>query len=217
MNKDKKTALLVLADGSAYEGYSFGAATDSIGEAVFNTSMAGYQEILSDPSYCGQLVVMTYPLIGNYGINLEDVEADRPARAVDPVERVGGPRLKLGLAAYSLRQHLTGVFRRLHLGVDLLDPSISAYDESGAENPLVLPTVHLLLAPGAVRLGNRMIRIGEKREVEVVLVAELLVALDRVGTDAQHGRTAFGQARLPVAKGARLAGASRRVVFRIKI
>ena len=77
MNKDKKTALLVLADGSAYEGYSFGAATDSIGEAVFNTSMAGYQEMLTDPSYAGQILIPTYPLIGNYGTNDPDTESRR--------------------------------------------------------------------------------------------------------------------------------------------
>ena len=72
-----KPALLVLADGSAYEGYTFGAETDAIGEAVFNTSMTGYQEILTDPSYAGQIVVPTYPLIGNYGTNDEDIESRR--------------------------------------------------------------------------------------------------------------------------------------------
>jgi carbamoyl-phosphate synthase small subunit len=70
-------ARLVLEDGSVYEGYSFGAARDSVGEVVFNTSMAGYQEILTDPSYAGQIVVPTYPLIGNYGINTDDIESNR--------------------------------------------------------------------------------------------------------------------------------------------
>jgi len=70
-----KTAILVLADGSVYEGYSFGAETDSVGEAVFNTSMAGYQEMLTDPSYAGQILIPTYPLIGNYGTNSEDDES----------------------------------------------------------------------------------------------------------------------------------------------
>jgi carbamoyl-phosphate synthase small subunit len=72
-----KTAILVLADGSTYEGYSFGAETDAIGEAVFNTSMAGYQEMLTDPSYAGQILIPTYPLIGNYGTNKEDDESRR--------------------------------------------------------------------------------------------------------------------------------------------
>lgn len=70
-----KRAILVLADGSVYEGYSFGAQTDTYGEVVFNTSMTGYQEMLTDPSYAGQIVVPTYPLIGNYGINEEDMES----------------------------------------------------------------------------------------------------------------------------------------------
>jgi carbamoyl-phosphate synthase small subunit len=72
-----KTAMLVLADGSTYEGYSFGAETDAIGEAVFNTSMVGYQEMLTDPSYAGQILIPTYPLIGNYGTNAEDDESRR--------------------------------------------------------------------------------------------------------------------------------------------
>jgi len=70
-----KTAILVLEDGSVYEGYSFGAETDTCGEVVFNTSMAGYQEILTDPSYAGQMVLPTYPLIGNYGTNKQDIES----------------------------------------------------------------------------------------------------------------------------------------------
>ncbi|MDX2168598.1 MAG: glutamine-hydrolyzing carbamoyl-phosphate synthase small subunit [Deltaproteobacteria bacterium] len=71
-------ALLALADGTVFEGTGFGAETEAIGEVVFNTSMTGYQEILTDPSYCGQLVAMTYPEIGNVGVNPEDVESSRP-------------------------------------------------------------------------------------------------------------------------------------------
>ncbi|BCB96185.1 carbamoyl-phosphate synthase small chain [Dissulfurispira thermophila] len=68
-------ALLVLADGTYFEGKGFGADGESIGEVVFNTSMTGYQEILTDPSYKGQIVTMTYTQIGNYGINMTDVES----------------------------------------------------------------------------------------------------------------------------------------------
>jgi carbamoyl-phosphate synthase small subunit len=68
-------AKLALADGTIFTGTAFGASGEIFGEVVFNTSMTGYQEILTDPSYCGQIVTMTYPLIGNYGINLEDVES----------------------------------------------------------------------------------------------------------------------------------------------
>ncbi|GAB6181093.1 glutamine-hydrolyzing carbamoyl-phosphate synthase small subunit [Desulfotomaculum defluvii] len=68
-------AYIVLEDGSVFTGKGFGATGENFGEVVFNTSMTGYQEILTDPSYCGQIVVMTYPLIGNYGINNDDFEA----------------------------------------------------------------------------------------------------------------------------------------------
>ncbi len=71
-------AILALADGKIYEGEHFGSEGEVEAEIVFNTSMTGYQEIITDPSYCGQMVVMTYPLIGNYGINPEDFESDRP-------------------------------------------------------------------------------------------------------------------------------------------
>jgi carbamoyl-phosphate synthase small subunit len=70
-----KKAILVLEDGTVYEGDTFGSEADAYGEVVFNTSMAGYQEMLTDPSYAGQIVVPTYPLIGNYGINSEDSES----------------------------------------------------------------------------------------------------------------------------------------------
>ena len=66
---------LILEDGTIFEGKAFGYLKDSVGEVVFNTSMTGYGEVLTDPSYYGQIVTMTYPLIGNYGINLEDVES----------------------------------------------------------------------------------------------------------------------------------------------
>src|SRR3990172_10141671 len=72
-----KKAILVLEDGSVYEGYAFGAETTAFGEVVFNTSMTGYQEMLTDPSYAGQILVPTYPLMGNYGINGDDGESRR--------------------------------------------------------------------------------------------------------------------------------------------
>jgi len=73
-----RPALLALADGRTFSGRSFGAEGEAEGEIVFNTSMSGYQEVITDPSYCGQMVVMTYPLIGNYGVNQEDFESARP-------------------------------------------------------------------------------------------------------------------------------------------
>ena len=71
-------AILALQDGSVFHGQGFGAPAQACGEVCFNTSMTGYQEILTDPSYKGQIVTMTYPLIGNYGVNDADVESWRP-------------------------------------------------------------------------------------------------------------------------------------------
>src|SRR5436853_1574927 len=71
-------AKLALEDGTVYTGRAFGARGETFGEVVFNTSMTGYQEVLTDPSYKGQIVTMTYPLIGNYGVNAEDRESRKP-------------------------------------------------------------------------------------------------------------------------------------------
>ncbi|HPM43419.1 MAG TPA: carbamoyl-phosphate synthase domain-containing protein, partial [Candidatus Omnitrophota bacterium] len=71
-------ATLALENGKIYKGESFGADGECYGEVVFNTAMAGYQEIITDPSYKGQIVTMTYPLIGNYGVNEEDAESRKP-------------------------------------------------------------------------------------------------------------------------------------------
>src|SRR6202050_3938519 len=70
----RATALLVLADGTVFEGRGFGAATEAVGEVCFNTAMTGYQEILTDPSYAGQIITFTFPHIGNVGTNEEDIE-----------------------------------------------------------------------------------------------------------------------------------------------
>jgi len=73
----ERKAFLALADGQVFHGYSVGASVDTCGEVVFNTGLSGYQEILSDPSYAGQFVVMTAPEIGNYGVNAEDMESQK--------------------------------------------------------------------------------------------------------------------------------------------
>ncbi len=78
MGKVMRPALLALADGTVFHGYGFGAEGEASGEICFNTGMVGYQEVLTDPSYRGQIVTMTYPEIGNYGINPEDMESWRP-------------------------------------------------------------------------------------------------------------------------------------------
>src|SRR6266700_7466955 len=71
---DKPTALLVLADGTVLEGFGLGAEGHAVGEVCFNTAMTGYEEILTDPSYAGQLITFTFPHIGNVGTNAEDIE-----------------------------------------------------------------------------------------------------------------------------------------------
>ena len=76
--RHSQKAILALEDGTVFEGWSFGFPGEKTGEIVFNTSMTGYQEILTDPSYKGQIVIMTYPHIGNYGINEEDIESQGP-------------------------------------------------------------------------------------------------------------------------------------------
>ena len=71
-------AVLALEDGTVFEGRGFGASTQRCGEVVFNTAITGYQEVFTDPSYSGQIVVLTYPQIGNYGATPEDNESRRP-------------------------------------------------------------------------------------------------------------------------------------------
>ena len=106
-------AILALEDGRVFRGRAFGAHGERCGEVVFNTSMTGYQEILTDPSYAGQIVVMTYPLIGNYGINAEDVEARSVflegfvAREVSPT--VSNWRSAGSLGAYLAEHGVVGI------------------------------------------------------------------------------------------------------------
>jgi carbamoyl-phosphate synthase small subunit len=101
-------AKLALEDGKVFQGIAFGASGETTGEVVFNTSMTGYQEILTDPSYCGQIVTMTYTEIGNYGINEEDVESGRPHMAgfvVRENSRITSNFRSTGSLSDYLRQH----------------------------------------------------------------------------------------------------------------
>jgi carbamoyl-phosphate synthase small subunit len=105
--------LLALADGTVFEGISFGAEGEAVGEVVFNTSLTGYQEILTDPSYTGQIVTMTYPEIGNVGVNAEDVESRRPCVEGFIVkeywERPSNWRAQKSLAAYMAEHNIVGI------------------------------------------------------------------------------------------------------------
>ena len=111
--KFSKKAILVLEDGRTFEGASFGAEGETFGEMVFNTSMSGYQEILTDPSYAGQIVCMTYPQIGNYGVNEEDIESRRPwvegfvVREASPI--ASNWRSIETLDAYLKRNNIVGI------------------------------------------------------------------------------------------------------------
>ncbi|HXT13139.1 MAG TPA: glutamine-hydrolyzing carbamoyl-phosphate synthase small subunit [Candidatus Angelobacter sp.] len=98
-------AVLALEDGSVFHGEGFGARASACGEVCFNTSMTGYQEILTDPSYKGQIVTMTYPLIGNYGVNLQDIESWRP-HAAGFVIRELSPVVSNWRADYTLAEYL---------------------------------------------------------------------------------------------------------------
>jgi len=113
MNSEPKMAKLALEDGTVFTGRAFGATGTSEGEVVFNTSMTGYQEILTDPSYKGQIVTMTYPLIGNYGINREDVESKQPhvagfiIKELSPV--YSNYRANLSLSDYLKQNNIIGI------------------------------------------------------------------------------------------------------------
>ena len=106
-------AILVLKDGTVFRGTSIGADGLTVGEVVFNTAMTGYQEILTDPSYCRQIVTLTYPHIGNYGANAEDVEADRIHAAglvVRDVPAVASNwRQQWSLSEYLRRENVVGI------------------------------------------------------------------------------------------------------------
>src|SRR5205814_5653473 len=106
-------AILALEDGSLFHGEAFGARASACGEVCFNTSMTGYQEILTDPSYKGQIVTMTYPLIGKYGINLQDIESWKPhvagfvVRELSPI--VSNWRADFSLAEYLEKNGIPGI------------------------------------------------------------------------------------------------------------
>jgi carbamoyl-phosphate synthase small subunit len=111
---DAKPALLVIADGTSFQGWSFGATGTTIGEVVFNTGMTGYQEVLTDPSYEGQIVTFTYPELGNTGVNSEDEESIRPhvrgAIAKNICFRPSNWRSTESLPDYMKRNNIVGIY-----------------------------------------------------------------------------------------------------------
>lgn len=142
-----KPALLVLADGTAYRGWSFGAAGTAIGEVVFNTGMTGYQEVLTDPSYRGQIITFTYPELGNTGVNREDEESERPqvrgAIARNICARPSNWRSTESLPDYLKRHNILGIY-----GIDtraLTRKLRSAGAMNGAISTEILDPADLLL------------------------------------------------------------------------
>jgi carbamoyl-phosphate synthase small subunit len=112
-NESRTLAKLALEDGTVFTGRAFGASGTTEGEVVFNTSMTGYQEILTDPSYAGQIVTMTYPLIGNYGINRQDVESKKPHVAGFIIKQLAPAysnyRADMSLDEYLKQNNLVGI------------------------------------------------------------------------------------------------------------
>ena len=163
----RRRAVLVLEDGSAYWGTGFGAETTGRGEVVFNTSMTGYQEICTDPSYRGQMVVLTYPLIGNYGITGHDSESRAPW-AAGLIVREYSPDYSNWRAEGDLDR-----FLRL-AGV----PGITGVDTRALVRRLrTRGTMHGVLAPGAT-------------EADVPALVEQARAIPPIGTRDVVGETA---------------------------
>lgn len=143
---DAPPALLVLADGSVFHGWSFGAPGTVMGEVVFNTGMTGYQEVMTDPSYCGQIVTFTYPELGNTGVNPDDEESDRPyikgAIARNICQIPSNWRSTQSLSDYLKAHHIPGIY-----GIDtrsLTRKLRSAGSMNGAISTEVLDSDELL-------------------------------------------------------------------------
>ncbi len=162
---------LVLEDGTVFQGETFGAPGQSPGEVVFNTGMTGYQEVLTDPSYCGQIVTMTYPLIGNYGVNPEDFESRRPyvrgfvikELCHDPSHWQANAGVDAFLSQYgvvglhgvdtrALTKHLRvqGVMRGLLVPADASSPAEAQQDLGAAGGLVAMAGVPRVTVPAAV-------------------------------------------------------------------
>ncbi|MGV3758994.1 MAG: glutamine-hydrolyzing carbamoyl-phosphate synthase small subunit [Actinomycetota bacterium] len=181
--RDPRPALLVLADGTTFEGEAIGADSTTAGEVVFNTVLSGYQEVITDPSYAGQIITFTYPHIGNYGVNLADFEARRPfCRGVvvrDLARRRSSWRAEADLDEQLRAYGIPGI-----AGVDTRKLTRRIREVGaigGAFGPLVLVDEAALRAAAAAELGT----------AGIDLVAQV--------TTAQAYRLADGQRPLVVA------------------
>ena len=166
-------AILALADGTVFQGISIGAAGHTVGEVVFNTALTGYQEILTDPSYCRQIVTLTYPHIGNYGVNDEDVEATQGPRRRPDHQGPAGAGVELPQHARRCREYLRREGTVAIAGIDTRRLT-RMLRTKGAQNGCILT------------LPRR--RGGARRRT----IAEAIAA--RAGR-AEHGRARPGQGR----------------------
>jgi len=156
-----KEAILALEDGKIFKGRSFGAHGERTGEVVFNTSMSGYQEIITDPSYKGQIVTMTYPLMGNYGVNIEDVESRKPYLE--------------GLVVHEYSKIASNWRKDQALGDYLKESGILGIE--GIDTRAL--TLHIRLA-GAMKAVLSTVDLDEKRLIEKARKSKGLVGVDLV-------------------------------------
>jgi carbamoyl-phosphate synthase small subunit len=190
-------ALLALADGSVFHGYSIGAAGSTVGEVVFNTALTGYQEILTDPSYCRQIVTLTYPHIGNYGVNDEDAEAAQ-VHVAGLVIKDLPPRVSNFRATRSLPQYLEQQGTVAIAGVDTRRLT-RVLRSSGAQNGCIVT-----VAPGS--------RIGEAEIAEAVSRARAappMAGLDLAQVVTTPRPYAWTQGEWALGRGHTVAGQSR--------
>ena len=175
----ERTAKLALEDGTVYTGRAFGASGERFGESVFNTSMTGYQEVLTDPSYKGQIVTMTYPLIGNYGVNAEDQESRRPQVEGFIVRELARAIFLPGLSTSKLVTDVSG----RGVGLDVVQGRVEALHGSGLGHvgPVPVPTFGIG-ASLAVIVGTLAVttaaslaatrRVAQAKESDAVLTSE---------------------------------------------
>ncbi|MCM8794437.1 MAG: glutamine-hydrolyzing carbamoyl-phosphate synthase small subunit [Candidatus Omnitrophica bacterium] len=167
-------ALLALENGAVFSAEAFGAPGETAGEVIFNTSMTGYQEILTDPSYKGQIVVMTYPLIGNYGINRQDMESFRPQAEGFVVRR-------LSPVASNWRQE------------GLLDEWLKQHGKMGIQGVDTRAVTVLLRERGALKGVISTVDLDPKRLVEKARQSPGLVGRDLVKEVTCQEPTAWGE------------------------
>lgn len=208
---DAQPALLVLADGTSYQGFSFGATGTTIGEVVFNTAMTGYQEVATDPSYCGQIVTFTYPELGNTGVNSEDEESAYPhirgAIARNISKRPSNWRSTQSLPDYFKQYKIPGIY-----GIDtraLTRKLRSAGAMNGAISTEILDPAELLKQ---VQAAPSMAGLNLVREVTTKEVYEWSIATE---TEWEFGERVDGAKGEPLTVVALDFGIKRNILRRL--